>query len=156
MSQSFLTGSLLCCCKQIIELPDDFYILIVRDIDTLNRIIHQFFQSFIIHGTCTLNDCLFLLCLIFLFKKIFIRNFCFCNQIFQFFHTLFTLRTESDELILGYASLTIVKVTLNLLGITTFQLACKYLQTLSEQSSFRSCILNFTHSFDRHNGNLSL
>ena len=69
MSQSFLTGSLLCCCKQIIELPDDFYILIVRDIDTLNRIIHQFFQSFIIHGTCTLNDCLFLLCLIFLFKK---------------------------------------------------------------------------------------
>ena len=107
MSQSFLTGSLLCCCKQIIELPDDFYILIVRDIDTLNRIIHQFFQSFIIHGACTLNDCLFLLCLIFLFKKIFIRSFCFCNQIFQFFHTLFTLRTESDELLLGYASLTI-------------------------------------------------
>lgn len=75
MSQSFLTGSLLCCCKQIIELPDDFYILIVRDIDTLNRIIHQFFQSFIIHGTCTLNDCLFLLCLIFLFKKIFINKY---------------------------------------------------------------------------------
>ena len=79
VSQPLPTGSLLCCCKQIIEFPDDFDVLIVCDIDTFNRIIHQFFQRFIIHGACTLNDCLFLLCLVFFFEKIFIRSLCFRN-----------------------------------------------------------------------------